>query len=191
MQNLLEELAKYHDEWIKIAYAFFNNKEDAEDLVQDFYIDMYKYNVQLDNVRYGNNDINRYFIYTSLKYLALDKIKKRKPDIIYVDYIADNEGDASILDEYEGILLDIDKEMERWTWYDRTLFEMYMYSGLSMRDIAYGTEKDFRWISKDKKICDHSIINGTGISLSSIYNTIKRCKERIKSNVIPNTKKEK
>ena len=42
MQNLLEELAKYHDEWIKIAYAFFNNKEDAEDLVQDFYIDRFK-----------------------------------------------------------------------------------------------------------------------------------------------------
>jgi DNA-directed RNA polymerase specialized sigma24 family protein len=184
---MLEKLAQYHDEWIKIAMAFLNNIEDAQDIVQDMYLTLHRYNVTLDKIKYGDDDINRYFVYITIKNLALQHIMKRDE---FLPLIEDKtEPDIIEDDQYKDILIEIDKEMESWNWYDRTLFEMYMYSGLSMRDIAYGTEKDFRYISRDRKICDHSIINGTGISLSSIYNTIKRCKERIKLKITHNTKK--
>ena len=185
---MLNRIAQYHDEWLKIAIALLGNKPDAEDLVQDMYIVINSSNMRVDP-RFECG-VNKMYVYMALKNLALDKIKKRKPDITYIDYIEELDKEAPPADEHIRVLADIDKEMDTWTWYDRTLFEMYMYSGLSMRDIAYGTEKDPRWLTNDRKICDHSIIMGTGISLSSIYNTIKRCKERIKLNVTPNTKKE-
>jgi len=184
---MLDRIAKYHDDWIRIAMSLLGNKEDAEDLVQDMYIAISSSNMKVDD-RFVCG-VNKMYIYMALKNIALDKIKKRKPDITYIDYIESFDKEPQESDEYADIINDIDKEMDSWTWYDRTLFEMYMYSGLSMRDIAYGTDKEPRWLTKDRKICDYSIISGTGISLSSIYNTIKRCKERIKLNVIPNTKK--
>jgi len=184
---MLKEIAKYHKEWIKVAKAFLNNKEDAEDLVQDMYIKISSYDVIYDDRFEGG--LNKMYVYMTIRNLALDSIKRRKPDLTYVDYIEQLDTDDEVLDEYKYVLADIDNEISKWNWYDRTLFEMYMYSGLSMRDIAYGTNKDPRWLSGERKICSHSIINGTGISLSSIYNTIKRCKERIKMNVTPNTKK--
>ena len=41
--------------------------------------------------------------------------------------------------------------METWHGYDKKLFEMYMFSGLSYRDLSYGTEKTAKLIANDKK----------------------------------------
>jgi predicted DNA-binding protein YlxM (UPF0122 family) len=50
------------------------------------------------------------------------------------------------------------KEVNEWHWYDHKMFEIYMNSDMSMRDIS----------------------RETTISLSSIFNTIKNGKDRIK-----------
>jgi predicted DNA-binding protein YlxM (UPF0122 family) len=51
--------------------------------------------------------------------------------------------------------------MDNWHWYDSMLFKVYKEGNASMRDIA-----------KD-----------SGISLTSIFNTLKNCKERLKEEV--------
>jgi hypothetical protein len=55
----------------------------------------------------------------------------------------------------------VNSEINNWHWYDKMLFELYKDTGKSMRDI----ESD------------------TGISLSSIFCTLKNCKESLKENV--------
>ena len=50
-------------------------------------------------------------------------------------------------------------EIDKWHWYDRQLFNIYKDTELSIRDIA----------------------KETTISSSSIFNTIKNCKRKIKS----------
>jgi hypothetical protein len=56
---------------------------------------------------------------------------------------------------------EFNEEMDNWHWYDSMLFKVYKEGNASMRDIA-----------KD-----------SGISLTSIFNTLKNCKERLKEGV--------
>ena len=152
-------------------------RQDAEDLVQDMYIRIYDKSLTFEQIKYDDNDINKYYIYLMIRNMALDKIKKRGIDISDVDY--DHPCHSEYVDEHK-ILDDIQREIDTWDYYERTLFEVYLYSGLSLRDIAYGSDKTPRLISKDKEIHTSSIKSGTGISVSSIFHTIKKCKERLK-----------
>ena len=108
--------------------------------------------------------------------MCLQYIKKKvtKVDIDHIhltetEYIDDNK----ILDE-------IQNEINTWDWYERTLFEVYCYSSLSLRDLAYGSEKTPRQLSKDKVIKLSAVREGTGISVSSMFHTLKKLKEKIR-----------
>ena len=52
----------------------------------------------------------------------------------------------------------VQKEIDSWHWYDKMLFELYRDSGMSMREMETATK----------------------ISLTSIFNTIKNCKQRLR-----------
>jgi predicted DNA-binding protein YlxM (UPF0122 family) len=61
-----------------------------------------------------------------------------------------------------GALLELmDKEIATWHYYDQMLFEVYKNTDLSIRDI-----------SKE-----------TTISVSSIFNTLKNCKNKLKKSL--------
>lgn len=75
------------------------------------------------------------------------KIKKLNINEQFIEDITD-----------EDLRYVIFEEISSWHWYDKTLFDLYMGSDLSMRDIA----------------------KETGISLTSIYNTIRNGKDKIK-----------
>lgn len=174
---MLEELFKYHKDWLNIAYNFLQSKEDAEDVVQDMYILLDKYNIDLEKIRY-KDQVNKFFIYKTLRNMCFQFIRKRKYfiDLDNVNLVEeDNERE-----ECFGVLLQkVEQEMESWNYYDKTLFEMYMYSGLSYRDIAYGTTKKPRLISNRKFIGDLAAKRGNGISVSSMFNTIKKCRIKL------------
>ena len=55
-----------------------------------------------------------------------------------------------------------------------------MQSGLSYRDLSNGTTKKPRMLSATKYISKGAVEQGTGISVSSMFNTIKTLKEKIK-----------
>ena len=156
---MLEELYKYHDEWLAIAVAMTSTKEDAEDLVQDMYIRLNEKLDSIERIRHGKDDVNRYFVYLTIRNLARDNLRKRRPDITYVDYI--EELDRPEVEHTIEVMHDIDKEIESWHWYEKTLFNIYMRSQKSMRDIA----------------------DESGISLTNIFHTIKKCKQRLKDKI--------
>ena len=176
MNKVLEEAAKHQDDWIRIAYTFLHDIDLAKDIVQDMYLKVYYSGKSWEEVRY-NDMINKYYIYTIIRNLCFAHLKKQ-PDFTSVDVIPDFIDES--IEEYnafEKILSKIYHEMETWHNYDKNLFELYMHTGLSLRDIAGGSTKDnVRWISATKKIHDESLKNGAGISVSSMFNTIKKCK---------------
>ena len=155
--------------------AFLNNREDAEDLVQEMYLRLHGYHIKFSKIKY-KDEVNRYFIYTVLKNMALQFIRKK----VYTVEIQDVAADQEYFDDKEEILIKIQQEVDTWDFYDRVLFETYMYSGLSLRDLAYGTDKKPRMIANTKYIKVAAVKNGTGISVSSMFNTIKKLKERLK-----------
>jgi len=186
---MLEELYKYHQDWLNIAYTFLQSKEDAEDMVQEMYIRVDKYDIELDNVRYKNG-LNKYFFYQMLRNMCLlhlkDREKRMLTDTAYFETDHEHSQDAEALQE---LFNRIDEYVSTWNPYERELFKIYMYSGLSFRDISHGTianqgikdePKQPKLISASEKIQKESAERGTTISVMSIYTTIKKCKERLK-----------
>ena len=175
-QRILEEVAKFHNEWLRIANTFLKDSDEAKDVCQDMYLKLHNYDIKLDDIRYKDT-INKYYIYQIIKNLCFAYLKKKSIPI-YTDVIPDFIDDS--ISEYEAfdtILQNIYDEIETWHHYDRNLFELYMHTGLSLRDIANGsTKENVRWISATKKIHDDSVRQGAGISVSSMFNTIKKCK---------------
>ena len=179
MSNLLERLADYHDEWLKIAVSFVKDYDLANDLVQDMYVLIDRRNVNLEDIRY-NDDINKYFIYRVIKNIIGDYWRKQKKhDALFINMEAEVEDESLISYLAMDVLFDkVYKEVDSWNTYDKNLFELYMHTNLSLRDLAGGTDKkDIKLISATKKIHDKSLKTGTGISVSSMFNTIKNCKE--------------
>ena len=57
-----------------------------------------------------------------------------------------------------------------------------MYSGLSLRDISYGTDKkELRRLCRSRELTELAVKRGTKISVSSLFNTIKDCKLKLKA----------
>ncbi len=70
------------------------------------------------------------------------------------DYIEETEAFTSLIKK-------IDSEVETWHWYDEMLFNLYRDSGKSIRKLSEETR----------------------ISTSSIFQTLKYCKNQIRINV--------
>ena len=70
------------------------------------------------------------------------------------DYIEETEAFTSLIHK-------IDSEVETWHWYDQMLFNLYRESGKSIRKLSEETR----------------------ISTSSIFQTLKYCKNEIRINV--------
>lgn len=142
MQVSLLILSKYHKEWLSIVRTF-GGGEISEDIVQEMYL-RYNENFVI------NNEPNRAYIWITLRNIFLNEIKQ-KESINFEDGEQINEV------QFKLIIEKANKEMDKWHWYDKQLFQLYVYNNLSMREIA----------------------NETNISLRSIFSTIKHCRERL------------
>lgn len=159
--DALRILADHHKEWVKIVRSF-GEQDLAEDVVQDVYLRIVRYNYEERVIKDGKPNIalmwmmlrNRAFEINktgSVQFLSLDEVRG----------VADQESNLKKHEALERLHIRIHKEMDNWHWYDSMLFKVYKEGNASMRDIA-----------KD-----------SGISLTSIFNTLKNCKERLKEEV--------
>ena len=157
----LKDVAKDHKEWVKLVQSF---GEDfyAEDLVQECYLRLYKY-TKPENV-ITNGQINKGFMYFTLRNMYLYAIRNRGKLEGFNIETYQLEAPVNEVDKHEAylkILNKIEHEVDSWHWYDQKLFEIYKDTNLSIRDIA----------------------KETTISSSSIFNTLKNCKQKIKKAV--------
>lgn len=155
----LKIVAKDHKEWVKLVESF---GEDffAEDIVQESYLRLHKY-CKPENV-IQDGQVNKAFMYFVLRNLFLLNIKAEKKNAMVslenLGVLKDEPTNLTKEESYARMLSKINEEVDSWHWYDKQLFTIYKDTDLSIRKIA----------------------NETTISSSSIFNTLKNCKGKIK-----------
>jgi DNA-directed RNA polymerase specialized sigma24 family protein len=157
----LKYIAKHHKEWTSIVRSW-GAGEYSEDIVQEMYMKLLKYTTEEKIVK--NGQVNKSYVWFTLRSIFLSAIKEQKKikrvnitDNFDIEYVCELEESIA----YSRMLNRIDEELDTWDWYDKMLFKLYAKSGDSIRDIAERSH----------------------ISTTSIFHTLKYCKERIKDNV--------
>lgn len=152
-----EYATKRHKDWLSMAHKL-GAGDFAEDVVQEMYLKL----LELKNpekIMYNQTELNGFYIYIIIKNLVYDlKKAQTKYTMVSVDEVI-NLCDDSPEDEHEFMLKieTLNNETEKWYWYDKMLFNIYHSTGMSIRKLS----------------------QETNISASSIFNTLKVCKEKI------------
>ena len=163
---MLELLAKNNDLWIKMVRGFGADEELAKDLVQSFYLRMHKYIKDENKIMYNDEEVNRFFCYVTLKNMY-KTYKTASGKFVWYEIREDDAIDEELRDfvfdevmetAFERLVQKISDEMNSWHKYDKILSEKYLKSDYSLRDIA----------------------NGSGISLTSIFNSMRENKKILK-----------
>ncbi len=157
---MLEKLAENHTLWIKMVINMGCDKHIAEDIVQSMYLRIHRLVTDEKKIMYNDDEVNRFFIYVTLKNMFVDFVKARNK-YTFFEYMETDDIEEGLedieFDEQEAFhnLVDsMSSEIMSWERYDIILSQLYFKTDLSLRDIA----------------------NGSGISLMSIYNSIKNYK---------------
>lgn len=135
----------------------------AEDIVQETYLRIIRLEY-IDGVVKDDGSLNKFYMWLTIRAVHVDYIRQNQINFVSLDEVKESyeEEDLEKHESLERLYLKINKEMESWDWYDTMLFKIYKDGGKSMRNIA-----------KD-----------SGISLTSIYNTLKNCKQRLREQVL-------
>lgn len=155
---MLQQVAKKHNYWLKVAYSF-GVGDYAEDIVQEMYLKLHKY---IENETLKKETITTY-VYCIIRSLCLDlkRLQKKSIKIEIQDYHATSKSNLLQVETLNKIYDKIDKEIESWRWYDAKLFKLYTENSYSQRDI-----------SKE-----------TGIKVGSIHYTLRKAGDKLKEKV--------
>jgi len=151
----LNQVAEQHDEWVKIA-TVHGGGVMAEDLVQDSYIKLIKYDCQHQVIKKGK--VQKGFMFFVIRNTVYNFHKKKGIDYTYdlSHKIPDIE-----VSEYEQAYNDfctkVDEVTEQWRYGDRRVFNEYRFTDDSIR--ALGKKFD--------------------ISFVDVFKTIKECKKHL------------
>ena len=167
---MLELLSKNHSTWIAMGLSIGIPKHLVEDFVHELYLRFNKYIKDVKKIMYNETEVNKFYVYVTLKNLWTDYSKaKGKHKIIRLDdydvtyEIVDGESENYNYAKHSAedkIINKIKSEVENWEhWYDRKLFKIYYETDISMRKLA----------------------KETNISVTSIFNSCKNYKEMIQS----------
>jgi len=166
---MIELLSKYHKLWISMGLSMGIPSHIVEDFVQEMYLRLNKYVKTPDKIMYNEKDVNKFYVYITIKNLYNDYLKQRSKhkmvriDDIEVSYeIVEPTTELQLESEIkkqkaeEKIIGMIQKEVSSWDrWYDQKLFKIYYETDISMRKL-----------SKE-----------TNISVTSIFNSCKNYKQ--------------
>lgn len=145
----MERIYAQHKKWVNIVNNL-GGGDFSEDIVQEMYI-------KLMNIELKEQTADT-FVYYILRNMTYDLHRKQKNvckvDLNELRFLTYEECEGK--EELEIIHERIEQEVDSWHWYDEMLWKLYK-EGRSMRELS----------------------NETKISLSSIFHTIKTCKERI------------
>jgi DNA-directed RNA polymerase specialized sigma24 family protein len=163
---MLEKLAENHKIWVRMVRGFGADRDLAQDIVQSMYLRLYKYIEDKERIMYNDDEVNRFFVYVTLKNMYLTYMSSQNRYQWYEireDDVIDEDLNEFVFDEvmdtaFDRLIGKISDEMNTWHKYDRILSEKYLKSDYSLRDIA----------------------TGSGISLTSIFNSMRENKRILK-----------
>ncbi len=160
MKSLVELAYEKHKDWINIVKSFGANKNYAEDIVQEMYIQL------ICDIKKGldlsyNDDINTYYIYKVLRGIYLNTHKKEAKFL--KTYIEDINGEIK---EVEDLGIDEVEYAKQKDNIDEILKEMYWYDSKVFSLVASG--KSVASLSRDTKISYYSLYNTYRTALKNI-----------------------
>jgi len=157
----LNDIAKRHIEWIKIAKYLGANRDEVDDMVQTMYLKLGEIQIKegsLNRFANYNGTINTIYLFKMLHNAFIDIKRAENKTIPHQDQF--NPVESPEMAEYaHGALMDeVKKAIDELRDYDQMLLELHFVYGHSMRDI-------------EKR---------TGIPTHSVFNSIKNAKQFIK-----------
>jgi len=160
MKSLVELAYDKHKDWINIVKSFGANKNYAEDIVQEMYIQL------ICDIKKGldlsyNDDINTYYCYKVLRGIYLNTHKKEAKFL--KTYIEDINGEIK---EVEDLGIDEVEYAKQKDNIDEILKEMYWYDSKVFSLVASG--KSVASLSRDTKISYYSLYNTYRTALKNI-----------------------
>tara|TARA_R100001198_G_scaffold14860_1_gene7088 strand:- start:5415 stop:5909 length:495 start_codon:yes stop_codon:yes gene_type:complete len=160
MKSLVELAYEKHKDWINIVKSFGANKNYAEDIVQEMYIQL------ICDIKKGldlsyNDDINTYYCYKVLRGIYLNTHKKEAKFL--KTYIEDINGEIK---EVEDLGIDEVEYAKQKDNIDDILKEMYWYDSKVFSLVASG--KSVASLSRDTKISYYSLYNTYRTALKNI-----------------------
>ena len=165
----LEKLSLKHKDWIDIVQSFGCNESLSEDVVQDSYLKIYDRLEKGVDITYGENDVNTFYMYMTLRSVYINSAKRRNVWNGAIDStqenldskfesLKDEYADVEMEDAYRRMMNSIFTEINSWDFYSRNIFIAYYTSGLSLTNLS----------------------EQIGIGRSSLYNSIRLCRDIIK-----------
>lgn len=151
---MLNNLVKQDEKWREIAYKICGNKYLADDLTQEMYLKVHKYN--LKEVKTG-------YIVTILKYLFLDiKNPNKKTKYDSFSYIDDNCNTYAQLKSYQNHGLNdqdqkIIEDFYSLPWYQQELILETEYK--SLRQVQRETGINYSYVHQKTKEAREKIFN--------------------------------
>ena len=166
---MMELLSKYHKLWVSMGLSMGIPQHLVEDFVQEMYLRLNKYVKNPEKIMYNETDVNKFYVYITIKNLYNDYLKERsrhqvvRLDDIEVTYeVVEPTTEGQLKAEIEKQkaeekLVDlIQQEVSSWDrWYDQKLFKVYYETDISMRKLSADTN----------------------ISVTSIFNSCKNYKQ--------------
>ena len=161
----VELVYKKHNNWLlACAYNLTQNKEEAEELVQELYLKLMEME-NLHKIVYNETDLNLFYLYKILKSSFLNNVKsaqKRNLTALKddaVSNIAEEEYDDQRDQNTEELLLLVEQTLSgSMTWFDSKLFITYLEENHSIQ----------------------SLHNATKISKNAIFTSLRKTKTLIK-----------
>jgi RNA polymerase sigma factor (sigma-70 family) len=164
--DYLEALDKHRKEWIKYVRKMGANPLDIEDIIQDSYLRVYQGGYG-DRVLKDNGTVNKTYFWCILHtmFIANVKAKKKANNVDFGDVEGVLKADEHhelkeaatnvVLDKMHSEITKLDKRGKYP--FNQELFTLYVYENKSMRGIR----------------------DEVGISLSSVFTTLKNCKAQL------------
>jgi len=159
MKHYMEILAECHNEWVAIVRSFGGGIY-SEDIVQETYLRIDKAGSK--NKLIVDNKVNRAFMWITLRnnYINFAKQKSKVYKVQLEEYHMKTRYEDQAPRHIANDILDdkIQAEINKWHWYDRDMFKLITSGKIGMRKL-----------SRESKI-----------SLSSIANTMNKCRKKLK-----------
>jgi len=159
---MIQLVAENHKKYVSIIKNFGEHFY-AEDLVQETYLMLYKWSSPDKYIKDGKP--NDAYIWLCLRNSFLlyqrEKRKATKVSLEDIQELSTNEINIEYFKSLEKIDTLVKNEVNSWHWYDAKMYKLYIDNKMPMRTIE----------------------SETGISLRSIFETIKICKQRLKKAV--------
>ena len=164
--QVVEMTYRRHNTWLlQVSYNFTNNKDKAQELVQDLYVKLLEYK-DISKIMY-KQDINLFYLYKMLRSIHLNGIKKMVNILPIDDDLINLPADSYSYEadnDFERMLELTHEALNQEYRFGKKLLEVYINEGHSIQ----------------------SLHDATGISNSTIWTQLNKTKKSVREYVKKN-----